>query len=101
MVTSSVIKADIGGFVGHSSVHPDLEAAAREQLTAARQSGLQEGFRFEVHDVLEKKSIRLDTPDESYTLLAFIGAPAGYIVKTVTSRATGEIAAVSSTQHLS
>ena len=40
MLTLSVIKADIGGFVGHSSVHPDLEAAAREQLTAAQQSGL-------------------------------------------------------------
>jgi fructose 1,6-bisphosphate aldolase/phosphatase len=221
MVTLSVIKADVGGFVGHSSVHPDLEATAREQLTAAQQSGLlidfhvthagddlqlimthtrgvddvtihrlawdtfvastavakrlklygagqdlladafsgnvrgmgpgvaemefeerpsepvivfmadktaagawnlplyrmfadpfntaglviapglQQGFRFEVHDVLEKQAITFETPEESYALLAFIGAPARYIVKSVTSRATGEIAAVSSTQHLS
>jgi fructose 1,6-bisphosphate aldolase/phosphatase len=40
MVTLSVIKADIGGFVGHSSVHPDLKAAAIEQLTFARANGL-------------------------------------------------------------
>lgn len=221
MVTLSVIKADIGGSVGHSSVHPDLEAVAREQLAAAQaarllidfhvthagddlqlimthsrgvddeaihqlawdtfQAGtrvaktlklygagqdlladafsgnvrgmgpgvaemdfaerpsepvivfmadktaagawnlplyrifadpfntagliiapaLQQGFRFEVHDVIEKKGISFDTPEESYALLAFIGAPARYIVKSVTSRATGDIAAVSSTQHLS
>jgi fructose 1,6-bisphosphate aldolase/phosphatase len=221
MVTLSVIKADIGGFVGHSSVHPDLEAIAREQLGAAQQSGLlidfhvthcgddlqlimthargvdneaihhlawdtfqagtrvarklklygagqdmladafsgsvrgmgpgvaemeleerpsepiivfmadktaagawnlplyrmfadpfntagliiapglQQGFQFEVHDVLERKVISFGTPEESYALLAFIGAPVRYIVKSVASRATGEIAAVSSTQHLS
>lgn len=221
MLTLSVIKADVGGFVGHSSVHPDLEAVAREKMREAQRAGflidahvthagddlqlimthargvddqvihrlawdtfraatevaqrlklygagqdlladafsgnvrgmgpgvaemtleerpsepvvvfmadktaagawnlplyrmfadpfntagliiapaLQEGFRFEVHDVLEKKSITFDTPDESYELLAFIGAPARYIVKSVSNRATGEIAAVSSTQHLS
>ncbi len=44
MVTLSVIKADVGGFVGHSSVHPDLETAAREQLDAARESGLRIEF---------------------------------------------------------
>ncbi|HEX8966662.1 MAG TPA: fructose-1,6-bisphosphate aldolase/phosphatase [Chloroflexota bacterium] len=221
MITLSVIKADIGGFVGHSSVHPDLEAVAREQLGVAQASdlltdfhvthagddlqlimthtrgvddeaihrlawdtfqagtrvarklklygagqdlladafsgnvrgmgpgvaemefeerpsepiivfmadktsagawnlplyrmfadpfntagliiapGLQQGFRFEVHDVIEKKAITFDTPEESYALLAFIGAPARYIVKSVSGRATGEIGAVSSTQHLS
>ena len=63
--------------------------------------GLQQGFRFEVHDVLEKTAITFETPEESYALLAFIGAPARYILKSVTSRATREIAAVSSTQHLS
>lgn len=31
-ITVSVIKADIGGFVGHSSVHPDLLAKAKAML---------------------------------------------------------------------
>ncbi|HHY44412.1 MAG TPA: fructose 1,6-bisphosphatase [Firmicutes bacterium] len=31
-VTLSVIKADVGGFVGHSSVHPNLLAAAKDHL---------------------------------------------------------------------
>ncbi|MGI6627441.1 MAG: fructose-1,6-bisphosphate aldolase/phosphatase [Bacillota bacterium] len=31
-ITLSVIKADVGGFVGHSSVHPDLMEAARGHL---------------------------------------------------------------------
>ena len=31
-ITLSVIKADVGGFVGHSSVHPDLMEAARNCL---------------------------------------------------------------------
>ncbi len=39
-VTLSVIKADIGGWVGHSAIHPDLEASARESLGAAQKSGL-------------------------------------------------------------
>jgi len=39
-ITLSVIKADIGGFVGHSGIHPDLLQIAQEQLEAARQKGL-------------------------------------------------------------
>ncbi len=31
-ITLSVIKADVGGFVGHSSVHPELMNSAREHL---------------------------------------------------------------------
>ena len=31
-ITLSVIKADVGGFVGHSDVHPDLLSAANEYL---------------------------------------------------------------------
>ena len=38
-ITLSVIKADVGGFVGHSSVHPALLEKAKESLTKAR-SGL-------------------------------------------------------------
>lgn len=34
-ITLSVIKADVGGFVGHSNVHPELLAKARECLSAS------------------------------------------------------------------
>ena len=40
MGTLSVIKADIGGFVGHSAMHPDLLASANEDLEKALQGGL-------------------------------------------------------------
>lgn len=40
MITLSAIKADIGGYVGHASMHPDLEAKACECLTKALKSGL-------------------------------------------------------------
>ncbi|OGO53122.1 MAG: fructose 1,6-bisphosphatase [Chloroflexi bacterium RBG_16_68_14] len=39
MLTISVIKADVGGYVGHSSMHPDLLATAEEKLTQAKQAG--------------------------------------------------------------
>ena len=39
MLTLSVIKADVGGYVGHSSMHPDLLAVAQEMLTQAKQKG--------------------------------------------------------------
>jgi len=220
-ITLSVIKADIGGYVGHSSIHPDLEEVAREHLEQARQKGtivdfcvthcgddlqlimthtqgtdnatihglawevferctqtardlklygagqdllsdafsgnirgmgpgvaemsfaerkaepvlifmadktsagawnlplyrifadpfntaglvispaLHDGFRFEVHDVKEHRRITFDTPEESYDLLVFIGAPSRYAVKAVYTKKDNEIAAVSSTERLS
>lgn len=39
-VTLSVIKADIGGYVGHSTSHPDVLAKAEECLKAAKKEGL-------------------------------------------------------------
>jgi len=39
-VTLSVIKADVGGFVGHSDVHPELRKKAVEQLQKAKDEGL-------------------------------------------------------------
>ena len=39
-VTLSVIKADIGGFVGHSESHPDILARAAEHLAKAKKQGL-------------------------------------------------------------
>jgi fructose 1,6-bisphosphate aldolase/phosphatase len=39
-ITLSVIKADVGGYVGHSSMHPALLDTAKEQLNSAKQKGL-------------------------------------------------------------
>ena len=57
------------------------------------------GFRFEVHDIKEHKRIFFDTPEESYSLLALIGAPSRFVVKHVFAK-NGEIAAVSSTDKV-
>ena len=39
-VTLSVIKADIGGWVGHSAIHPALEESGRQSLEKAKREGL-------------------------------------------------------------
>jgi fructose 1,6-bisphosphate aldolase/phosphatase len=39
-ISLSVIKADVGGYVGHSESHPDVLAKARECLTKAKKEGL-------------------------------------------------------------
>ena len=39
-VTLSVIKADIGGYVGHSSSHPEVLGKAQECLERAKGEGL-------------------------------------------------------------
>jgi fructose 1,6-bisphosphate aldolase/phosphatase len=39
-ITLSVIKADVGGFVGHSSIHADLIETAKERLSNAKEKGL-------------------------------------------------------------
>lgn len=39
-VTLSVIKADIGGYVGHSESHPDILVLAGECLSKAKKSGM-------------------------------------------------------------
>ena len=38
-VTISVIKADIGGYVGHSASHPDVLDLARKLLAKAKKAG--------------------------------------------------------------
>lgn len=58
------------------------------------------GFSFEVHDVKEHKKVTFNAPDEIYSMLVFIGAPARYVVKAVYHRESGNIASVSSTQRL-
>ncbi|MFC1924950.1 fructose-1,6-bisphosphate aldolase/phosphatase [Chloroflexota bacterium] len=40
MITLSVIKADIGGYVGHSSSHPEVLASAQNHLEGAKKEGL-------------------------------------------------------------
>jgi fructose 1,6-bisphosphate aldolase/phosphatase len=61
---------------------------------------LHKGFAFEVHDVKGHRKITLNTPEEAYDLLMFLGAPSRFAVKRVFSRATGAVAAVSSTERL-
>src|SRR6516225_5264509 len=39
-ITLSVIKADTGGYVGHSAVHPQMVELARERVQGAVASGL-------------------------------------------------------------
>jgi len=39
-LTLSVIKADVGGYVGHSSMHPDLLQKAEELMSSAKGQGL-------------------------------------------------------------
>lgn len=62
---------------------------------------MHEGFIFEVMDVYTGMSIKLNTPEELYDLLVFIGATSRYCVKAVFRKKDGEIAAVASTQKLS
>ena len=61
---------------------------------------MHEGFKFEVHDLIDHKKVFFTLPEELYDMLVFIGAPGHYCVKAVYSKTTGEIAAVSSTQRL-
>jgi fructose 1,6-bisphosphate aldolase/phosphatase len=62
---------------------------------------LHAGFSFEVHDLKKGKKIIINTPEESYTLLSFLGAPGRYAIKNVTRRIDNEIACASSTTKLS
>jgi fructose 1,6-bisphosphate aldolase/phosphatase len=61
---------------------------------------MHDGFVFEVLDVKEHKKIMLNTPEESYHLLMFIGATGRYMIKNI-YRKDGDIAAAASTQKLS
>jgi fructose 1,6-bisphosphate aldolase/phosphatase len=61
---------------------------------------MHDGFAFEVHDVKNSKKIVLNTPQEMYDLLVFIGSPARYAIKRVITR-NGDVAGVSSTDKLS
>lgn len=58
------------------------------------------GFIFEVHDIMQHRKIRFNTPEEIYDMLVFIGAPSRYAIKAVYHKDSGDIGAVSSTQKL-
>ncbi|MEM2475044.1 MAG: fructose 1,6-bisphosphatase, partial [Thermofilaceae archaeon] len=57
--------------------------------------------RFEVYDVIEHKSVIMNTPEELYDLLALIGTPGRYVVKRVFRKSDNEIAASASVTRLS
>lgn len=61
---------------------------------------MHEGFIFEVVDVYGHRKIKLNTPEEMYDLLMFIGSMRRYMVKNVYTK-KGDIAASASTQKLS
>ncbi|MBE0428911.1 MAG: fructose 1,6-bisphosphatase [Thermoleophilia bacterium] len=44
-ITISIIKADVGGFVGHGDVHPALIETAEERLAGAKADGLLVDYR--------------------------------------------------------
>lgn len=44
------------------------------------------GFRFEVWDIMEKKRVILDSPEETFDLLALVGARSRYVIKRVFPR---------------
>ncbi len=61
---------------------------------------MHEGFRFEVLDVIENKSVLLSCPEEMYDLLVLIGASGRYMIRAVYRKSDGEIAAKASVQRL-
>ncbi len=62
--------------------------------------GLHDGFKFNVLDVMEGKSVSLKCPEESYDLLALIGDPNRYSISKI-ERNDGMPAASASTTRLS
>jgi fructose 1,6-bisphosphate aldolase/phosphatase len=60
---------------------------------------LHDGFKFEVFDVMEHRKVIMDTPEESYDLLALLGATGRYVIKRVFKK-NDEIAASVSTERL-
>jgi len=61
---------------------------------------LHDGFKFEIFDVFEGRSVTLSAPEEMYDILALIGTPARYIVRRIYRKKDNEIAAVVSVERL-
>ncbi len=62
---------------------------------------MREGFIFEILDLHNNRVVSLKAPEESYAILALIGAPEEYTIRRVIRAKDNEVAAVSSTQRLS
>ncbi len=60
-----------------------------------------DGFKFEIFDVFESKSVIMNAPEEMYDILALIGTPGRYIIRRVYRKKDNEIAAVVSVERLS
>ncbi|MFB0558867.1 MAG: fructose-1,6-bisphosphate aldolase/phosphatase [Candidatus Bathyarchaeia archaeon] len=59
------------------------------------------GFKFEVLDAIESKTVVLKTPEEAYSLIALIGTTERYMISRIWRAEDDEIAATSSTTKLS
>ncbi len=60
---------------------------------------MHDGFIFDVLDIYENKTVKLNSPEDIYDLLCLIGASEHYIIKSVYNK-NGEVAAVTSTQKV-
>jgi fructose 1,6-bisphosphate aldolase/phosphatase len=60
---------------------------------------MHEGFTFDVLDIFENKTVKLNSPEDIYDLLCLIGASEHYILKAIYKK-SGEIAAATSTQKV-
>lgn len=58
------------------------------------------GYNFEIYDVIEHRKVIMSCPDEMYDALALLGSIGRYVIKHVTRRSDGEIAASLSTDRL-
>jgi len=58
------------------------------------------GFIFEVYDVYEGRSVKMNAPEEMYDILALIGTPGRYIIRRVYRKSDGLQAAVVSVERL-
>ncbi|OYT40701.1 MAG: fructose 1,6-bisphosphatase [Desulfurococcales archaeon ex4484_58] len=61
---------------------------------------MHEGFIFEVYDVFEGKSVKLNSPEEMYDILALIGTPGRYVIRRVYRKSDGLQAAAVSVERL-
>lgn len=62
---------------------------------------MHDGFKFEIMDVIESKTVVLSAPEELYDILALIGTPSRYIIKRVWRKSDNLIAAAASVTRLS
>ncbi|HHT71773.1 MAG: fructose-1,6-bisphosphate aldolase/phosphatase [bacterium] len=61
---------------------------------------MHDGFKFEVHDLVEHRKVTFSLPEELYDMLVLVGSPSRYCIKHVYARQSGKIAAATSTQRL-